>query len=121
MTQVLLSAGPGLLVVRKDGLLYFRRPDQPDTPVPYLPANYPVFMSSARGKYDLSPVLGPGGEEAPVLPEGTAMPQLRLEHLSNGAVIYRLVEGRPGGPSGTEGDDNGSVGRPSRPSVVTSD
>jgi hypothetical protein len=47
MTQVLLCAGPGLLVVEKNGLLFFRRPGQPDAPVPYAPEHYPVFLNSA--------------------------------------------------------------------------
>lgn len=30
MTHVHLCAGPGLLVIQKDGLLFYRRPGQPD-------------------------------------------------------------------------------------------
>jgi hypothetical protein len=93
MTLVLLCAGPGLLVIQKDGLLFYRRPGQPDAPVPYSPAHYPVFLRSAKQKHGLTPVLGPSGEEAPCLPEEPAMPALRRECLPTGDEIYRLVSG----------------------------
>ena len=93
MTRVLLCAGPGLLVVQKDGLLFYRRPGQPDAPVPYAPAHYPVFLNSAKQKHGLTPVLGPSGEEAPFLPEESAMPALRREGLPTGEEVYRLVLG----------------------------
>ncbi len=91
MTQVLLYAGPGLLVIQKDGLLFYRRPGQPDSPVPYAPAHYPVFLHSAKQKHGLTPVLGPSGEEAPCLSEGPAVPALRRELLATGGEVYRLV------------------------------
>lgn len=90
MTQVLLCAGPGLLVVKKDGLLFYRRPGQPDTPVPYAPAHYPVFLRSAKEKHDLTPVVGPAGEEAPGLPEEST-PVLCLDRLPSGVEVYRLM------------------------------
>src|SRR5262245_26118226 len=92
MTRVLLCAGPGLLVVEKGGLLFLRRPGQPDTLVPYAPEHYPVFLSSAKRKHDLSPVLGAGDDRGPVIPEGTATPALRMDRLPSGEVVYRLVE-----------------------------
>src|SRR5438105_4164009 len=91
MTQVLLCAGPGLLVVQKDGLLFYRRPGQPDVPVPYAQGHYSVFLRSAREKNGLTPVVGPNGEEAPCLPEESATPSLRRERLSTGEEVYRLV------------------------------
>jgi hypothetical protein len=91
MTRVLLCAGPGLLVVQKDGLLFYRRPGQPDHPVPYAPAHYPVFLRSAKQKHNLTPVLGPSGEEAPCLPDESAMPVLRQDRLPSGEEVYRLV------------------------------
>jgi hypothetical protein len=90
MTQVLLCAGPGLLVVKKDDLLFFRRPGQPDAPVPYAPEHYPVFLSSARQKHGLTRVLGPSTEEAPCLPDDAPMPTLRQDHLASGEEVYRL-------------------------------
>jgi hypothetical protein len=91
MTRVLLCAGPALLVVSKDGVLFFRRPGQPDARVPYSPEHYPIFLSSARQKHDLTPVVGPHGEEAPALPDESGIPELRLDRLSSGETIYRLV------------------------------
>jgi hypothetical protein len=91
MTQILLCAGPGLLVIQKDGLLFYRRPGQPDAPVPYAPEHYSVFLRSAKEKHGLTAVVGPGGEEAPCLLEGPAMPQLHRERLSSGEEVYRLV------------------------------
>jgi hypothetical protein len=91
MTHVLLCAGPGLLVLQKDGLLFYRRPGQPDAPVPYAPGLFSVFLRSAKEKHGLTTVVGPTGEEAPCLPEGPAMPKLRREQLSTGEEIYRLV------------------------------
>jgi restriction system protein len=92
MTRVLLCAGPALLVVKKDGALFFRRPGQPDVPVPYSPENYPIFLNSARYKYDLTPVVGPRGEQEPALPEGSEIPGLNRELLANGETVYRLLE-----------------------------
>jgi hypothetical protein len=91
MTQVLLCAGPGLLVIRKDGLIFYRRPGQPDAPVPYAPAHYSVFLRSAKEKHGMTSVLGPTGEEAPCLPEESSMPRLHRERLSTGEEVYRLV------------------------------
>jgi hypothetical protein len=75
MTQVLLCAGPGLLVIQKDGLLYYRRSGQPDAPIPYAPENYSIFLRSAKEKHGLTPVIGSAGEEAPCLPEEPANPE----------------------------------------------
>ena len=50
MTQILLCTGPRLLVVQKEGLLFYRRPGQPDMPVPYAQEHYPVFLRSAKEK-----------------------------------------------------------------------
>jgi hypothetical protein len=97
MTRLLLCAGPALLVVRKDGLLFFRRPGQPDMRVPYAPENYPVFLRSARAKYDLTPVVGPHGEEEPMLPEEETIPVLRQDTLATGESVYRVVQA-PGEP-----------------------
>ncbi len=91
MTQVLLCAGPGLLVIQKAGVLYYHRPGQPDAPVPYLPSHYPVFMRSAKEKYGLTTVLGPEGEEAPCLPEDQAIPELHRERLASGEEVYRMA------------------------------
>jgi hypothetical protein len=91
MTQVLLCAGPGLLVIRRDGVLFYRRPGQPDTRVPYASDHYPVFLRSAKEKHGMAPVVGPAGEEAPTLPDGPEMPMLRLERPSTGEEVYRLV------------------------------
>lgn len=93
MPKVLLCAGPGLLVIQKDGLLFYRRPGQPDAPVPYAPSHYSVFLRSAKEKHGLTAVLGPTGEEAPCLPDEPAMPELRRERLSTGEEFYRLVSG----------------------------
>ena len=90
MTQVLLCAGSGLLVVKKDGLLFFRRPGQPDAPVPYAPEYYPVFLNSARQKHGLTRVLGPSSEEAPCLPDDATIPMLRRDRLASGDDVYRL-------------------------------
>ena len=92
MTRVVLCAGPALLVVKKGGALFLRRPGQPDAPVPYSPENYPVFLNSARYKHDLTPVVGPHGEHEPALPEGSEIPALRLEHLPSGETVYRLLD-----------------------------
>jgi hypothetical protein len=91
MTQVLLCAGPGLLVIQKDGLLFYRRPGQPDAPIPYAREHYPVFLRSAKEKHGLTPVVGPTGEETPCLPVEAAMPKLRRERLATGEEVYRLV------------------------------
>jgi hypothetical protein len=90
MTQVLLCAGPGLLVVKRDGLLFFCRPGQPDAPVPYAPEHYSVFLASARQKHGLVPVVGPSNEEAPCLPDDAPMPALRRDRLASGEEVYRL-------------------------------
>jgi len=95
MTRVLLCAGPTLLVIDRDGVLFFRRPGEPDARVPYAPENYPVFLSSARHKYDLSPVFGPHGEAEPALAECAEIPELRLEHLATGETVCRLVDEVP--------------------------
>jgi len=104
MTRVLLCAGPMLLVIEKDGLLFFRRPGQPDAKVPYAPQNYSVFLHSARYKYDLSRVIGPDGEQDPTIPEGTSVPELRSECLSNGETVYRVVAKTPSPTNGGQGD-----------------
>jgi hypothetical protein len=104
MTQVLLCAGPGLLVVQKDGSLFYRCPGQPDAPVPYAREHYPVFLRSAKEKHGLTPVVGPSGEEAPCIPEEPAMPQLRRERLSTGEEVYRLVSSSDE-PSGQEPEE----------------
>jgi hypothetical protein len=91
MTHVLLCAGPTLLVIDKDGSLFYRRPGQPDVKIPYSRQNYGAFFHSARYKYDLSQVIGPDGEQNPLLPEETAMPELRPDRLSTGETVYRLV------------------------------
>jgi hypothetical protein len=114
MTRVLLCAGPTLLVVSRDGTLFFRRPGQPDAPVPYSPEHYPVFLNSARRKYDLTPVVGPHGEEEPALPDGAALPELHLEQLPTGETVYRLTEeapeqGRANPPRGSSAPANGPV------------
>jgi hypothetical protein len=90
MTRVLLCAGPALLVISRDGTLFFRRPGQPDARVPYSAENYPVFLGSARHKYDLTPVVGPQGEEGPILPDDSTFPELRLEQRPTGETVYRL-------------------------------
>ncbi len=90
MTRVLFCGGPALLVVETDGLLFYRRPGQPDTRVPYAPEHYPVFLSSARHKHDLTRVVGPCNEEAPTLPAGTEIPELQRDRLSSGEVVYRM-------------------------------
>jgi hypothetical protein len=95
MTRVLLCAGPALLVVRKDGLLFFRRPGQPDLLVPYAPENYPIFLRSARAKYDLTSVVGRHGEEEPVLAEEVTIPGLRQETLPTGESVYRVIQAPP--------------------------
>jgi hypothetical protein len=95
MTRVLLCAGPALLVVSRDGILFFRRRGQPDARVPYSPEHYPVFLDSARHKYDLTRVVGPHGEEGPALADDSTLPELRLEHLPSGETVYRLGEELP--------------------------
>jgi len=115
MTQVLLCAGPGLLVVKKDGLLFFRRPGQPDAPVPYAPEHYPVFLHSARQKHGLTPVLGPSNEEAPCVPDDAPIPPLRRDCLGSGEEVYRLEPAE--GPCGAEGRVAGSAG--ARPTPLT--
>jgi len=91
MTHILLCAGPTLLVIEKDGLLYFHQPGQPDTRVPYSVEHYPIFFRSAKGKYDLTRVLGPGGEDAPALAAETDVPNLCLIRLPSGETVYRIV------------------------------
>ena len=95
MTRILLCAGPSLLVISRDGTLFFRRPGQPDAKIPYSPDNYPVFLGSARYKFDLSPVLGPDGEEGPEIADDSTYPELRLEHLPDGESVYRLFKKHP--------------------------
>jgi hypothetical protein len=90
MTQVLLCGGPGLLVVKKEGLLFFRCPGQPDAPVPYAPEHYSVFLNSARQKHGLTRVLGPSDEESPCLPDDAPVPALRRDRLPSGEEVYRL-------------------------------
>ena len=51
----------------------------------------PVFLRSAKEKHGLTAVVGPDGEEAPCLPEESAMPRLRREQLSTGEEVYRLM------------------------------
>jgi hypothetical protein len=101
MTQILLCAGPGLLVIKKDGQLFYRRPGQPDAPVPYAPEYYPVFLNSARQKHGLAPVLGASGEEAPFLQDDAPMPALLRDRLASGEEAYRL---QPVGEIGGNGD-----------------
>jgi hypothetical protein len=55
-----------------------------------------VFLASARHKHDLTPVVGPHGEEGPALSDDVTIPDLRLEHLPAGETVYRLAEGLPG-------------------------
>ncbi len=106
MTRVLLCAGPNLLVVSRDGTLFFRRPGQPDARVPYSRENYPVFLGSARHKHDLTPVVGPHGEKDPALPDDSTIPELRLEHLSTGETVYRLAEETYEGSRGQHSEDS---------------
>jgi hypothetical protein len=94
MTRVLFCAGPGLLVLEVDGLLFYRRPGQPDARVPYSPEHYPVFLSSAWNKYDLTRVVGPCDEEAPLLPDGPGIPELCLDRLPSGELVYRVLAAR---------------------------
>src|SRR5436190_921221 len=110
MTQVLLCAGPGLLVIQKDGLLFYRRPGQPDAPIPYSPGHYSVFLRSAKEKHGLTPVVGPTGEEAPCLPDEPAMPKLCRDRLSTGEEVYRLVSSIHE-PSGQQPVERGSPPR----------
>jgi hypothetical protein len=91
MTHVRLCAGPTFLVIDKDGSLFYRRPGQSDVKVPYSPHNYTAFFHSAKYKYDLSRVIGPDGEQDPPIPEETNVPELRLECLSTGETVYRIV------------------------------
>lgn len=91
MTQILLCAGSNLLVIKKDGQLFYRRPGQPDAPVPYAPEYYPVFLNSARQKHGLTPVLGASGEEAPYLADSADMPVLFRDRLASGEEVYRLL------------------------------
>jgi hypothetical protein len=109
MTQVLLCAGPGLLVVKRDGLLFFRRPGQPDAPVPYATEHYPVFLNSARQKHGLTRVLGPSSEEAPCLLDDAAMPTLRRDRLASGEEVYRM---EPAEEPRTEEDRDGGTPSP---------
>lgn len=114
MTQVLLCAGPGLLVVRKDGLLFFRRPDQPDALVPYAPEYYSVFLNSARQKHGLVPVLETSGDEAPSLEDDAPLPALLRERLASGEEVYRLQA-----TGATDGGDDGTARSPNtRPSPL---
>jgi hypothetical protein len=105
MTHVLLCAGPGLLVVKKDDLLFFRRPGQPDAPVPYAPEHYPVFLRSARQKHGLTRVLGPSTEEAASLPDDAPMPTLRQDRLASGEEVYRLEPAEASRVEGGRTDD----------------
>ena len=91
MTRLLLCAGPTLLVISKNGVLFYRRPGGLDVPVPYAPENYPVFFQSAKHKFDLSRVIGPDGEEGPSIPDETSIPELQGERLSSGEMVYRLL------------------------------
>jgi len=94
-----------LLVIDKEGTLFFRRPEQADAKVPYAPQNYSVFLHSARYKYDLSRVIGPDGEQDPTIPEGTNFPELRSECLSNGETVYRVVTKTPSPVNGSQGNE----------------
>jgi hypothetical protein len=119
MTRALLCAGPGLLVIQKDGLLFYRRPGQPDAPVPYAPAHYSVFLRSAKEKHGLTPVLGTSGEEAPCLPEEPAVPKLRRERLATGEEVYRLVSDI-GEPSGQKQEERATLpGREEKTAKIT--
>jgi hypothetical protein len=109
MTRVHLCGGPALLVVEVDGILYYRRPGQPDTRVPYAPEHYGIFLSSARHKHDLIRVVGPCGEEAPALPGGKEIPELRQERLSSGEAVYRMMPEVP-----AEGEIFGIDGAPAK-------
>ena len=81
MTHVLLCAGPTLIVIDKDGTLFYRRPGKPDSNIPYSPSNYGAFLRSAKYKHDLSRVIGPDGEENPPIPDGITFPELRHERF----------------------------------------
>jgi hypothetical protein len=118
MTQVLLCAGPALLVIQKDGLLFYRRPGQPDARVPYAPAHYSVFLRSAKEKHGLTPVLGPSGEEAPCLPDDSVIPTLRREYLPTGEEVYRLMSGSDEPPAQTQEDRAPLLGREEEPTKV---
>lgn len=95
MTNVLLCAGPTLLVIDKDGSLFYRRPGQSDVAIPYSRSNYPAFFHSARYKFDLSRVIGPGGETNPTITEGGDFPELRHERLATGETVYHLEPREP--------------------------
>lgn len=95
MIRALLCAGSTLLVIDKDGVLFYRRAGQPDVKVPYAPRHYPVFFHSARYKYDLCRVIGPDGQPDPPLPEGTTIPELRSERLATGETVFRIVAPTP--------------------------
>jgi hypothetical protein len=84
--------------------------------LPYSPENELVFLSSARHKYELTPVIGPHGEQGPVLPDALTIPELCLEHLPTGETIYRLAEKLPEGgpvhpPEGSAAPATGSVAK----------
>jgi hypothetical protein len=90
MTRVLLAAGPSLLVVEKDGLLFFRDRLRGDQKVPYLPEHYHVFLDSARFKHDMSQVVGQNGEDGPEIPDGEWPELLPVTRVGEGTV-FRLL------------------------------
>jgi hypothetical protein len=113
MTRVLFCAGPSLLVVSRDGALYFRRPGQPDARVPYAAEHYPVFLHSARHKHDLTPVVGPQGEEGPTIPDDTRVPELHLDRLATGELVYRIAGAIAERSQGNQPEDSeGRIGPP---------
>jgi hypothetical protein len=89
VTRVLLAAGPSLLVVEKDGVLYFRD-RRGDRKVPYAPEHYHVFLDSVRLKHDMSQVVGPDGEVGPEIPDDE-WPELRPETRSGEGTVFRLL------------------------------
>lgn len=88
MTRVLLAAGPSLLVVEKDGVLYFRDHRRGDQKVPYAPEHYHVFLDSARLKHDMSQVVGPGGEVGPEIADDV-WPELHAEARPGEGTVFR--------------------------------
>jgi hypothetical protein len=113
MTRVLLCAGPSLLVVSRDGTLFFRRPGQPDARVPYAPEHYPVFLHSAQHKHDLNPAVGPQGEEGPTIPDDAHVPELHLDRLPTGEMVYRIAEAIAERSQGNQADDlESTIGAP---------
>ncbi|MBX9579404.1 MAG: hypothetical protein K2X87_03775 [Gemmataceae bacterium] len=88
MTRVLLAAGPSLLVVDRNGVLYFRDRRRGDRPVPYLPEHYPVFLDTARRKHDMTPVIGLHGEQAPEIADGE-WPELTAGSGPGGEPVFQ--------------------------------